>query len=156
MTVITVRTPAGRLDTAQRRRLAETLTDAVMVPEIGQFVESARAGFQVHFLELAADAMAIGGVLVSDRKLDILLVDVAVMDGDWPKPVRAEVIRRIFAALAEACGVERAASGWWVNFRVIDEGSWGSRGGVISVFDLLQSGVFTEEKAAAIHAAVQR
>lgn len=156
MTVITVRSPAGRLNGDQRRKLAQTLTDAVMVPEIGQFVEAARAGFQVHFVELADDAMAIGGVLISDRKLDVMLIDVAVMDGDWPKPVRATVIERIFAAMAEACGVEKAASGWWVNFRVIDEGSWGSRGGVISIFDLLQSGAFSERKAAAIHAAVKR
>lgn len=37
-----------------------------------------------------------------------------------------------------------------MNFRVIDEGSWGSRGGVLSILDLLDSGVFTQEKAAAV------
>ncbi|APA98321.1 hypothetical protein [Nocardia seriolae] len=35
---------------------------------------------------------------------------------------------------------------------MIDEGSWGSRGGVLSVLDLLASGVFTEQKAAAVRA----
>jgi len=37
MTVITVHTPAGRLSLDQRRTLARTLTDAVLVPEVGRF-----------------------------------------------------------------------------------------------------------------------
>jgi hypothetical protein len=41
-----------------------------------------------------------------------------------------------------------------VTFRVIDEGSWGSRGGVLSILDLLSSGVFTPERTAAIRAAI--
>lgn len=36
MTVRTVKTPVGRLSADQRRTLARTLTDAVLVPEIGQ------------------------------------------------------------------------------------------------------------------------
>jgi hypothetical protein len=43
--------------------------------------------------------------------------------------VRAEVIERVLAALAAACGLEKSSPAWWVNFRVIDEGSWGSSGG---------------------------
>ncbi|MEV7864935.1 hypothetical protein AB0P17_02250 [Streptomyces sp. NPDC088124] len=43
---------------------------------------------------------------------------------------------------------------WWVTFRVIDEGSWGSDGGVLSVLSLLGSGVFTKEKVKAIRAAL--
>ncbi|MGW1025813.1 hypothetical protein ACWD4J_19360 [Streptomyces sp. NPDC002577] len=57
-------------------------------------------------------------------------------------------------SMAEACGLPEPAPAWWVNFRVIDEGSWGSRGGVLSVLSLLESGVFTEEKAKAIRAAL--
>ncbi|WP_251828963.1 hypothetical protein [Streptomyces sp. ATCC 21386] len=37
MTVITVNTAQGRLSLEQRRTSAETLTDAVLVPEVGQF-----------------------------------------------------------------------------------------------------------------------
>lgn len=37
---------------------------------------------------------------------------------------------------------------------MIDEGSWGSRGGVLSVLSLLESGVFTDEKATAIRGAL--
>ncbi|WP_280194138.1 hypothetical protein [Nocardia farcinica] len=36
MTVITVNASNGRLSLEQRRELAETLTDAVLVPEVGQ------------------------------------------------------------------------------------------------------------------------
>ncbi|MEU6092604.1 hypothetical protein ABZ865_38675 [Streptomyces sp. NPDC047085] len=43
---------------------------------------------------------------------------------------------------------------WWVTFLVIDEGSWGSRGGMLSVLSLLDSGVFTGEKAKAVRAAL--
>ena len=146
MTIVTVKSITGRLSGDQRAKLAETLTDAVLVPEVGQFAPAARAGFQVHFIDLPADHIAIGGKLASETKLDVMAIDVAVMDGAWPNEVRAEVIRRVLAAMAQACGVEAAPATWWVNFRVIDEGSWGSRGDVLSVLSLLESGVFTEDR----------
>lgn len=155
MTVITVRTPADRFDGVQRRKLAETLTDAVLVPEVGQFTSAARAGFQVHFIEMAPDMVAIGGVLLSDQKSDPMLVDIAVMEGHWPQAARTEVINRIFIALTEASGLPKPSAAWWVNFRVIEEGSWGSRGRVLSILDLLASGAFTDEKADAIRTALK-
>ncbi|MER5660229.1 tautomerase family protein [Streptomyces mirabilis] len=156
MTVITVNTPKGRLSLEERRALAETLTDAVLVPEVGRFAPAARVGFQVHFVEREPDMMAIGGRLLADTGpgLDVMVIDVAVMDGDWRREVRAEVIERVLAALAEACGLPEPSPAWWVNFRIIDEGSWGSSGGVLSVLSLLDSGVFTEEKIKAIRTAI--
>ncbi|MEV0475528.1 tautomerase family protein [Streptomyces prunicolor] len=156
MTVITVNTPKGRLSLEERRALAETLTDAVLVPEVGQFAPAARAGFQVHFVERESDMVAIGGRLLADTGpgLDVMVIDVAVMDGDWRREVRAEVIERVLAATAEACGLPEPSPAWWVNFRVIDEGSWGSSGGVLSALSLLDSGVFTEEKIKAIRTAL--
>lgn len=156
MTIITVNTPKGRLTLEQRRALAETLTDAVLVPEVGRFAPPARAGFQVHFVEREPDMMAIGGRLLADagQELDVMVIDVAVMDGDWPQQVRTEVIERLLAALAEACGLPAPSPAWWVNFRVVEEGSWGSGGGVRSILSLLDTGVFTEEKAKAIRAAI--
>ena len=154
MTIITVTAPKGRLDLAQRRRLAQGLTDAVLVPEIGQAAPPARAGFQVHFVELDPDAMAIGGALLTDQpdRPDVMTIDVAVMDAAWPQPVRAEVIAGLLTATAEACGMAAPSPGWWVTFRVIDEGSWGVRGGAVSILDLLATGVFTAEREAAIRA----
>ncbi|MGI5142504.1 MULTISPECIES: tautomerase family protein [unclassified Streptomyces] len=156
MTVITVNSAKGRLSLEQRRKLAETLTDAVLVPEVGRFAQPARVGFQVHFVEREHDMLAIGGRLLTDAEQDpdVMLIDVAVMDGDWRQEVRAEVIERTLAAMTEACGVDEPSPAWWVNFRVIDEGSWGSRGGVLSPLSLLESGVFTEEKAKAIRVAL--
>jgi phenylpyruvate tautomerase PptA (4-oxalocrotonate tautomerase family) len=156
MTVITVNTPKDRLSRDQRRTLAETLTDAVLVPEVGQFAPAARAGFQVHFVEREPDMMAIGGRLLADAgpELDVMVIDVAVMDADWRQEVRTQVIERVLAAMADACGLDKPSPAWWVNFRVIDEGSWGSSGGVLSVLSLLGSGVFTEEKVKAIRAAL--
>ncbi|MFD9038880.1 hypothetical protein [Streptomyces bottropensis] len=83
-----------------------------------------------------------------------MAIDVAVMDGDWRQEVRTEVIERVLAALADACGLSEPSPTWWVDFRVIDEGSWGSSGGVLSVLSLLDSGVFTEEKTKIIRAAL--
>jgi hypothetical protein len=88
------------------------------------------------------------------READAMVIDVAVMAGDWRQEVRAEVIERVLAAMAAACEVDEPSPAWWVNFRVIDEGSWGSSGGVLSILTLLESGVFTPEKAAAIRAAL--
>jgi phenylpyruvate tautomerase PptA (4-oxalocrotonate tautomerase family) len=120
LTVITVNTAKDRLTREQRRTLAETLTDAVLVPEIGQFVPAARAGFQVHFVEREPDMMAIGGRLLADVPgLDVMVIDVAVMDADWRQEVRTQVVER-----------------------------------VLSVLSLLDSGVFTEEKAKASQAAM--
>ncbi|AVV45900.1 tautomerase family protein [Streptomyces sp. ID05-04B] len=156
MTIITVNTPKGRLSLEQRRELAESLTDAVLVPEVGQHAPAARVGFQVHFVERERDMMAIGGRLVADLDpgTDVMVIDLAVMDAAWQPEVRAEVIERVLAALAAACGLEKPAPAWWVNFRVIDEGSWGSSGGVLSVLPLLESGVFTEERVKAVRAAL--
>ncbi|MFG6202407.1 4-oxalocrotonate tautomerase family protein [Nonomuraea sp. JJY05] len=154
MTVITVTAPQGRLSVEQRRVLARTLTDAVLVPEVGQLAPAARVGFQVHFAERAPDMMAIGGVLLADAEQDVMVVDVAVMDADWRREVRAEAIERILAALAEACGLPAPSPAWWVNFRVIEDGSWGSSGRVLSILDLLDTGVFTEERVKAVRAAL--
>ncbi|UXY31650.1 tautomerase enzyme [Streptomyces sp. HUAS TT20] len=156
MTVITVVAREGRLDLDQRRTLAETLTDAALVPEVGRFAPAARGGFQVHFVEREPGMMAIGGRLLADtaENLDVMVIDVAVMDGDWRQEVRAEAIERMLAAMARARGLEEPPPTWWVNFRVIEEGSWGSRGGVLSILSLLDSGVFTEEKIKAVRAAL--
>ncbi|MFE9450161.1 4-oxalocrotonate tautomerase family protein [Streptomyces sp. NPDC006739] len=156
MTIITVNAPTGRLSLEQRRELAETLTDAVLVPEVGRHAPAARVGFQVHFVERERDMMAVGGRLLADAdpELDVMVIDVAVMDAAWQPEVRAEVIERVLAALAAACGLERPAPAWWVNFRVIDEGSWGSSGGVLSILPLLESGVFTAERVKAVRAAL--
>ena len=155
MTIVTVTAPKGRLDLDQRRRLAETLTDAVLVPEVGQPAPPARVGFQVRFVELEPDAMAIGGKLLVYQPVDALSIDVAVMDAAWPQSVREQVIRNLLAAMAEACGLSEPSPAWWVMFRVIDEGSWGSRGGVLSILDLLASGVFTPERVTAIRAEIE-
>ena len=154
MTVITVTAPKGRIGEEARNQLSVSLTDAVLVPEIGHHVAAARIGFQVHFVELEASHMAIGGQLLSDIDADILVVDVAVMDGDWRNEVRAQVIDRLFAALASAFEMEEPSPTWWINFRIIEEGSWGSRGGMLSILDLLATGVFADEKVRAIRAAI--
>lgn len=109
MTLITVTSEKGRLSLDQRRELARTLTDAVLVPEVGQPAPAARIGFQVHFVEREPDTMAIGGMPVSDQqhRVDVMVIDIAVMDGDWPREVRAEVIERTFAALTGATGPKR-------------------------------------------------
>src|SRR5919112_1424976 len=98
MTVITVTTVEGRLSLEQRRELARTLTDAVLVPEVGQAADAARAGFQVHFLAMAADHLALGGVLTADSGADVMRVDIAVMESHWPQEVRTRVIENVFAA----------------------------------------------------------
>jgi len=156
MTVITVNTPAGRLSVDQRRTLARTLTDAVLVPEVGREEPAARVGFQVHFVERDVDHVAIGGILLADmpEPADLIMIDVAVMDAHWDRPTRADVIQRILAAMTEACGLAEPSPAWWVNFRVIDDGSWASSGGVLSILDLLDTGVFSAERATAIREAL--
>jgi len=153
VTIITVNTPVDRITAAQRCELAETLTDAVLVPELGQFAVQARIGFQVHFVEHAFDKIAIGGRLLIDctPPPDLATIDIAVMDAAWSAATRRAVIERVLRAMANACGLEQASPAWWVTFRTIDEGSWGARGGVLSIRDLLASGAFSSERITEIH-----
>lgn len=154
MTMIYVNTKKNRLTIEQRRLLAETLTDAVLIPEVGQYEPNARMGFQVHFIERDTDNMAIGGKLLCDyepeSEPDTMTVNIRVMDSVWPKEVRKQVIENVLARLAEAFNLPKPLPTWWVTFEVIDEGSWGSSGSVLSIFDLLNSGVFTKERVDAI------
>jgi phenylpyruvate tautomerase PptA (4-oxalocrotonate tautomerase family) len=136
MTFIHVMTPQGRLTSDQRRMLAKTLTDAVLVPEVGKLTPEARRGYQVHFAERPLDMIAHGGELLSDKPSDVMVIDVVAMD--------------------DACGMKAPSPAWWINFRIIEEGSWGSRGGVLSFLDLLEHGAshFSPERTAAIRTAL--
>ena len=96
--------------------------------------------------------MALGGVLASDSGSNLIVIDIAGMYGDWGTDVRKDVIDRVFHALCKALGVNAPNPGWWVNFRIIEEGSWGAYGSVVSIETLMKSGVFTPEKAKAIRA----
>ena len=50
------------------------------------------------------------------------------VDCCWTRKDRAAVIRNIHVAQAEACGMKKPSPAWWINFRIIEEGSWGRRG----------------------------
>ncbi|GAA2276754.1 hypothetical protein GCM10010149_19930 [Nonomuraea roseoviolacea subsp. roseoviolacea] len=52
---------------------------------------AARAGFRVRFAERAPDMIAIGGTPACDSGQDVTQVDVAAMEADWNRRVRAEV-----------------------------------------------------------------
>ena len=152
MTVITLHSPRHRLTLDQRRQLSQTLTDAVLEVEIGQVIPAARAGFQVWFRNYEPDELAIGGALLSEQPqpADLMLIEIDVMAGHWPASDRRKVIENTYRALGAAVGVDAVPPGWWVVFRSIDEGSWGSRGEVLSILALLDSGVFTADRAALI------
>ncbi|MGG4142681.1 tautomerase enzyme [Paenibacillus algorifonticola] len=157
MTMINVNYPNGRFTLEQRRLLAEGLTDAVLLPEVGQHCPPAREGFQVHFTERPTDYMAIGGKLLSDQpERDVIMINVLVMDGDWPNEVRKEVLENMLGSLTKVLEVSEPSPTWWITFQVIEEGSWASRGGVLSILDLLDSGVFTEEKMKAIRKHIEK
>jgi phenylpyruvate tautomerase PptA (4-oxalocrotonate tautomerase family) len=89
MTFIHVMTPQGRLTSDQRRVLAKTLTDAVLVPEVGKLTPEARRGYQVHFAERPLDMIAHGGELLSDKPSDVMVIDVVAMDCCWTREDRA-------------------------------------------------------------------
>ncbi|MEN1986205.1 hypothetical protein RSX24_008360 [Paenibacillus sp. ES5-4] len=80
----------------------------------------------------------------------MITVNILVMDGDWPNEVRSIVISNIYKCLTSILEVEEPSPNWWVSFQVIEDGSWGSRGGVLSILDLVESRVFTDEKIKAI------
>lgn len=156
MTIITVNYPKARLSIEQRRVLATTLTDAVMEPEVGRISPEKRRGYQVHYVERDLDMIAHSGALLCDKPSDVMVIDVAVMDCCWTREVRETVFKNIYAALAAACGMDAPSPTWWINFRVIEEGNWGSRGGTLSFLQILDltGPSFPQERAAAIRTAL--
>ena len=155
MTMIYVNTEKNRFSIEQRIELAQSLTDAVLIPEIGQLVPGARRGFQVHFVEWEDDSMmAIGGKLLcdyeEDDKPDFMTVNIRVMNAPWPEEIRKQVLENVLYSLARACKMEQPSPTWWVSFEIIDEGSWGSRGTSLSILDLLGSGSFSKERESEI------
>jgi hypothetical protein len=43
---------------------------------------------------------------------DVMVIDVAAMGADWRQEVQTEVIERIPAAMADACGLDQPAPAW--------------------------------------------
>lgn len=76
------------------------------------------------------------------------------MDGDWSRTIRGQVIDAVFIVLCDALDVEAPPRSWWVTIRRIEDGSWGSRGSVTSIHDLLGIGVFSDAKIKAIRDAI--
>lgn len=152
MTIINVNTLEGRFSIEEKSLLAEKLTDAVMIPEIGQFVPEARIEFQVIFSEFKPENMAVSGKLLSDISPvpDNINVHILVMDGAWTKTVRKSVIENIANALADVSGIDKPLNSWKSTFQVIDEGSFGTGPGVLSILSLLESGVFSAEKKSSV------
>jgi hypothetical protein len=150
MTFIHVMTPQGRFNAGERRILAKSLTDAVLMPEVGRPVPEVPGPFP----RTAARhdrAWRRTAQRQAERRHGVV-----VMDCCWTREDREAVIRNVFAALTEALGMKAPSPGWWINFRIIEEGCWGSRGGVLSFHDLLDQGgaAFPPERAAAIRTAL--
>lgn len=155
MTMISITSPEGRISAEQRAELAKSLTDAVLDVEIGRHEPLARAGCQIHFNQLPSSQMAHNGQLVSETDTDLMLVDIAVAEGDWPKSERKRVIEGIYAALVQALNVEEPSKDWWVKMKTVEEGSAATGGNVLSMLDFLELGIFSETKSAAIRKALQ-
>ncbi len=146
MTMISVRSLRNRLTIKHREQLAMSLTDAVLTVELGQFNEHARVGFQVYFDEFESSKIALAGVLISKSGVDAMHINITVMDGDWPIKDRALIIKNVYQTLCETLDVDEPSPAWWITFHIIEEGSWGAKGSVMSILDLLKLGVFTPEK----------
>ena len=150
MTMIYVNTEKNKFSLEQRRELALTLTDAVLIPEMGQAAPKSRKGFQVHFIERDESMMAISGKLLCDypenEHPDIITVNIRVMNAPWSSETRRQVLLNVLNALAKACHQDIPSPAWWVTFEITDEGSWGSRGKQLSIMDLLGVGAFSKER----------
>jgi phenylpyruvate tautomerase PptA (4-oxalocrotonate tautomerase family) len=144
MPLVRLTYPRGALAPAQKRRLAETLTQIVLDAEVDAVTDSGRMVTVVQFQEAAADDWAVGGELRSATSgaPDHFIVDVIVLEGLLEGERRSAVHSRVaeaFRAVFEEDGGDPTRSlRVWILVQEIREGSWGAAGRTVSALDVAQ------------------
>lgn len=143
MPLVRLTYPHGALGLAEKRRIAEALTEIVLDAEVDAVTDAGRMVTVVQFQEVAAENWAVAGTLRSDgtNPPDHFIVDVVVLEGLLEGARRSAVHRRVTEAFRAAFG-EAAhpllALRVWVLVHDVREGSWGAGGGTVSALDVAQ------------------
>jgi phenylpyruvate tautomerase PptA (4-oxalocrotonate tautomerase family) len=144
MPLVRLTYPRGALATAQKREIAETLTEVVLDAEVDAVTDAGRLVTIVHFNEVAPEDWAVAGELRSTAVAppDHFIVDVFVLDGLLEGERRSAVHQRVTEAFRRAFGGPAAdpmlALRVWVLVHEIREGSWGAAGRTVSALDVAQ------------------
>jgi phenylpyruvate tautomerase PptA (4-oxalocrotonate tautomerase family) len=143
MPLVRLTYPRGALSTAQKRQIAEALTEIVLDAEVDAVTETGRLVTVLHFHEVAADDWAVAGELriAATNPPDHFIVDVIVLEGLLEGARRTAVHRRVTEAFQQAFG--ESANPMlplrvWVLVHDVREGSWGAGGGTVSALDVAQ------------------
>ncbi len=148
MTIMRVSLVGTELSDADKQALAQRMIGAFAEVEVGHDAPAVRAGFLVHFENVAP-----GDLIMGDRPMveggtsgKAALVTTQVMAGPWTLGMKAEIFRRIEAIVREAAGIPRSGAGadFWMTIVEVPEGGWGFGGEPVSIGKLAP--VFAEDR----------
>ncbi len=148
MTIMRVSLVGTELSDADKQALAQRMIGAFAEVEVGHDAPAVRAGFLVHFENVAP-----GDLIMGDRPMveggtsgKAALVTTQVMAGPWTPGMKAEIFRRIEAIVREAAGIPRSGAGadFWMTIVEVPEGGWGFGGEPVSIGKLAP--VFAEDR----------
>lgn len=143
MPLVRLTYPRGALAPAQKRRIAEDLTEVVLDAEVDAVTDAGRMVTVVHFNEVAADDWAVAGALRSAASggPEHFIVDVIVLEGLLDGARKGAVHRRVTEVFQKAfgeAGDPMLPLRVWVLVHELREGAWGAGGQTVSALDVAQ------------------
>jgi len=137
MTVINLAVAGTPLTSDNKRAMADQMTEAFAAVEVGNDNPMIRAGFMVHFEQLAADDLWLGAqqaCQLSDSGR-AAVITIRVMAGPWTDDMKAELFKRIESIVRDVADTPKQGNGAdiWMTFLEVPEGSWGLGGRTVSI-----------------------
>lgn len=141
MPLLRVTHQRGAITPAQKDQLAERLTAAMLIGEVGADTAAGRAVAYVLFDEVdPGTAWYVGGK--PDTSASVggrLLFDVVYPEGAAPQAAKSQLQAAINEAVAETLGVDGSfpnRAGDWVIIRDVTDGAWGAGGQTIGIREI--------------------
>lgn len=164
MPLVRITYPRGALTPAQKRQLAESLTQIALEVEVDTVTAAGRMVTVVHFNEAAANDWAVGGQLRSSADAaapNHFIVDLVVLEGLIEGTRKGDAHRRVTEAFQHAFGAHADPMlplRVWVLVHDVREGAWGAGGQTVSALDVAQfiNADLPAERRAEIAASVAR
>ena len=140
MTAINVAMTGAPLLGAEKAQIAERITEAFALVEVGADSPLIRQGFMVQFESLGPDDLWLGGKPATEIRDSgrAALITVRVMAGPWNDEMKAELFERVDGILRDVAHMPREGNGQdiWMTFLEVPNGGWGLGGRTVDIAQL--------------------